>query len=753
MSSRNTAAPRQSMKPQGKLPVKEPAKTPNVGSTKTVPGKQAPPTPTGRKSVSPAPPPKAGPQVQSRKSVTLTPPPAVAAPVPIPKPPDTPKQPPVIPAHYNFDLRATPTGPEVIATELQTSFTTDVNGMTSALTSPPPPILKLPLAPDLQTPAEPAFASNKTTNEKKTDITAISAIPVSDDHAIADKDRDDMHKVLSSLHAKNEKPKEKLSSRGLASNFEFSQKKSVSPAPKIISQSSIIKQLKKLEVEPPIEVNNSLNFPGNLKSGSPPKNKESPIVNVTNIEDLENGNLKCVVEKAPTSRPNELATNEKAGSKEGFNNYELLKKDIAIKTSQNDSLLNEKVSLENKLSTQNNHLNPLDSPEFKMKGITFSTKNAEVFELAPTQAPQDFLRPNLANFDLTKSSPYSDKVIKNLNIKIQQYVHSSTVDDETFKNRFIKEKDGLVLQKKATFEIEEQNRNKFMGIDPKQTLEFTNGQGFSLSNTGNMNMSKILGEEYKNKLNLDNTIVVGFGRLSQEEILFKLATLFKKIIVYTSKIESIRSEIFTAENSTNDLESIFQIYNENNKDFLLKFEFARMLNDMNLKISIEETERLIIYLNRIFDQETAPNQYDSNFKFENFCRFFCSGKINWAERKKQVVGVGIRRFSKLNEVQIAASDFHSMKQVIIYTIRKVEDLRSLVRILSELNLNEIFPEVASEQSNEITWPSLSKFLDLFKVLYMPEDLIHVFNEFGCLLSQTISLKKFIEFFKAYLWKI
>ena len=246
--------------------------------------------------------------------------------------------------------------------------------------------------------------------------------------------------------------------------------------------------------------------------------------------------------------------------------------------------------------------------------------------------------------------------------------------------------------------------------------------------------------------NLDSTLLLSFGRLSSPESMLKLATLFKKIIVYSSKIESIRADAFQT-SEAGELEAFFDVYAQG-KTTLGRLELSKLLEDMGLRQPTEEVDRLISYLNRIFSQYKNGNQGERGINKALFSRLLGppgeSGKIRTTEAAKWGTG----------EVQIAAADFHSMKQILIFMIRKVEDLRGLVRGLTEAKPEELFAGVCSETGGgEVTWLSLSRFLEAYRVLYMPEDLAFVFQEFSCAQRQMIDFERFCDFFKAPFWKL
>lgn len=76
-----------------------------------------------------------------------------------------------------------------------------------------------------------------------------------------------------------------------------------------------------------------------------------------------------------------------------------------------------------------------------------------------------------------------------------------------------------------------------------------------------------------------------------------------------------------------------------------------------------------------------------------------------------------------------------------------------MRSFADCRAESLFAEIVSKESDLVTWSSLSRFLEEFKVVYLPEDLVFVFAEFGCSEQQAINHEHFADYFNSIFWKI
>lgn len=384
--------------------------------------------------------------------------------------------------------------------------------------------------------------------------------------------------------------------RNVQTNFGFTQKKSVSPAAKISTQTNIINQFKS-----PASANNNSN---NLSFIEPVHAKAMPSLENVKITtevncsvDNQKGNLRSVscVSRGP-STPNSINNSTR------FDDARHLPVLFGRKVTPDlTPRLDSRRAVPLRVPANNNDSRCFESEgSVRDKKVTFSSPNIDLHNSS-----------QLLNFE-------------GVNISINDLL-------------FLKQ-------------LKEQGNI----TDMKSYLDGHNAAGkssfsFVKSETG------IRGTKQP-----DNFGFVSHRKLISPESLHRLANFFKKVIVYSAKIESIKAEMFQSRHGL-EVENIFQLYNESNRDFLSKFEIAKLFSDIGLKIEAEDAEKLILYINRVESHAGGLGVYQTNMSFEVFCRFFCSRSENWGQRKSSLSSNASRRLSSPHEVQIAAADFHSMK--------------------------------------------------------------------------------------------
>ena len=302
------------------------------------------------------------------------------------------------------------------------------------------------------------------------------------------------------------------------------------------------------------------------------------------------------------------------------------------------------------------------------------------------------------------------------------------------------------------FDGEDNFRNSMNNFVKRHSFDFLNASSNFASISRMENSGFVQDAFLKGKTNLDSSLLILEKRSNSKEVINKLAMLFKRIIVFSAKLDTLRAEVSPTPDAL-ALASFFKMYCEKEIDAMSKHGVLRMMEDLDLQISIEAAEIFSVYLNRISDQTSGSQATCPSLKFETFCKLFSSAKLNWSERKKSIFLQAGSTNPRLKSATIASTDFHYIKQVLIYTVQKIENIRNFLKNFLDVKTEDLFFDVCSEGSKEITWHSIGRLMDAFKISFVPEDLIHVFNEFSCKQRQMIDLDRFSDYFRAQFWKI
>ena len=241
-------------------------------------------------------------------------------------------------------------------------------------------------------------------------------------------------------------------------------------------------------------------------------------------------------------------------------------------------------------------------------------------------------------------------------------------------------------------------------------------------------------------------------RMNKEKNLeMVLSRFFKKMVVYNSKIEQLKKKII----SEKIIKEIFILYkngnywNYNSLNLYLKNLGLNFLPTQKKRLFLsicdldKEKKKIITYKNLL--QFLNPNfvRDKSSKKFDTFSN-------NIIEKKND-------RFSQLldqkkKSLKIKGSHFHLFRRLIIFNLKKIEDLTLMVQYLNQNKLSTLFLLI-SKIDNFIDEKNLFKFIKKNKGKILKNDIKLIFKEFEFGNETNISFENFESFFNKKIWKI
>ena len=266
---------------------------------------------------------------------------------------------------------------------------------------------------------------------------------------------------------------------------------------------------------------------------------------------------------------------------------------------------------------------------------------------------------------------------------------------------------------------------------------------------------KLLTESIVNnrgKLNIINLKEHNSNNSISGELKYKVVELFKKILIYSSKLEELKGELF-GNNPRFNLMGIFKIYDEDEDGLLSKEQFERLVVDIGFQLNGLQLDRLMCYLNN-FLTKTIEKINTENINFSDFTKLF----FPMARDNSQLFNTyyGNQNFKKKkaveNDLVIKESEFHLMRQIVIIMLRKLDDLSVIVRSLRNHDVSDIFKIVSNSMSN-INWDILTDFLENSNIKFIDEDLEHVFRDFRSQKFAVINFETFKKFLQHPIWRI
>ncbi len=247
-----------------------------------------------------------------------------------------------------------------------------------------------------------------------------------------------------------------------------------------------------------------------------------------------------------------------------------------------------------------------------------------------------------------------------------------------------------------------------------------------------------------------------FSRInSKSDLIYKLTLLFKKILVYSSKIEAIKSELFGNNPNLNILE-IFQLYDENTNGVINGDEFEAFIADVGIQVSEQQSAKILEYVNNVIWPEGNDTDKLSTLQFANMFipsntdnRFILKQMLEMKQKRPE----GLGSAEADDQPIIHESHFLHIRQILIFIMRKIEDLSAIVQTLREYKIEEAFFAITKGEKKDITWKILSEFLEQNDVRFIDEDLVYIFRDFRSKSMGIIGYQNFSEFLNLKVWLI
>ena len=231
----------------------------------------------------------------------------------------------------------------------------------------------------------------------------------------------------------------------------------------------------------------------------------------------------------------------------------------------------------------------------------------------------------------------------------------------------------------------------------------------------------------------------------------QLKNILKRIIIYTSKLEELKNDIYKANPSFN-LVRLFNYYDSNKKGELSEDEFINILFDINLKIEDIKIKRILLYLNGI----DAVYKDNNSITFSQFLKLLYPIRRDdeylrdkfWESRKDFVTSSE----SDLRDI-MSETDIYNIKQVIKLIVKKLEDIARVIRRFNEINAEELFNVIVAGNGEYLTWDMLKEYLLENKIRFIESDLDFIFRDFTGEDCLKMKCEHFDAYFNQELWTI
>jgi hypothetical protein len=234
------------------------------------------------------------------------------------------------------------------------------------------------------------------------------------------------------------------------------------------------------------------------------------------------------------------------------------------------------------------------------------------------------------------------------------------------------------------------------------------------------------------------------NRRQSEAIVDGVMKFFKKIIVYSAKLEQLKETLDEA----NILISrrLYNQYACSKSEYMTIFEFKAFLESLNIHISEINLQRLIYHLQVSLCNEISVEECLKPFHFQSFFR-----------PMSRIKSSGIENFnpsfqSECHEsrFELSEPEYQTIRHIVIVNVKMLEDVAAMVRETKIADIQRMVGEFFSE-STCVDKRDLGVFIRSNGLNARSEDIDSLLRFFVCYDKGVISKEKFFQLFSLEIW--
>ena len=275
------------------------------------------------------------------------------------------------------------------------------------------------------------------------------------------------------------------------------------------------------------------------------------------------------------------------------------------------------------------------------------------------------------------------------------------------------------------------NDNNFVPINAKQNFSKQNRETDFIEND----------RSHSEILKINNALS---NKKEYQERKKHLISMFKKMIIFSSKIEELKESLFN--NPKFNIINIFGLYDEENCGELNMEDFMDFTADIGFKTTGKRMERLLIYLKGSESQSGKKGLGLNEFLKLFFPFSMNSQSVHTLYKKRQQDRRELGNDFEEGKVIIKENELTAMRAILNLLVKKIEDISNITSNFSGVNLDELFYIITMGKKEEISWKVLDEFFEDNDLNFIEEDLVHVFRDFNCKNLTVISFSDFEGFF-------
>lgn len=255
-------------------------------------------------------------------------------------------------------------------------------------------------------------------------------------------------------------------------------------------------------------------------------------------------------------------------------------------------------------------------------------------------------------------------------------------------------------------------------------------QGFSKTHTlanefGSIQRHSIRTCESSNTKLYSSQVSKAFSHQNSISPIDFLTRLMQKILVYGSKIEHLKLELFNM-NSDFKIIKIFQAYSQGRSSLSAEalLQFFR-----NFELSVSETtiKAFMTYIKKLVTMPRKNDQISLNLVQFGSLFLPVSQDVSFLI-SHMGLSIDSNRSIDSKATLETEAEFLLIKQILIIWLRKFEDISRTLNVIPSETHEALYTLIAGDIESTISWKIVSTFLETNNVKFLDEDIIHIFRE-------------------------
>lgn len=232
---------------------------------------------------------------------------------------------------------------------------------------------------------------------------------------------------------------------------------------------------------------------------------------------------------------------------------------------------------------------------------------------------------------------------------------------------------------------------------------------------------------------------------SYEHSEHRVMSYFKKIIVYSAKIEQLKESLDEIESFSP--KKLYAHFMNPDCQVMTIADFRCLIESVGFNISDANLKRVVYFLQLCLAEDEGIFDFIKLRHFECFLRPIFSDQFNGTPNEIESSSLFL---SETPPYSLSEREYHLIRHILMVNVRMLEDIATMIRSTTFRGAQEMFAEF-SGGSNTCDIGDVLRFVHSSGLKARVEDVQNIFRFFMCLRTGKLTKEKFLMLFNLDIW--